>query len=159
MPAADRPSLAERWLHEGVSPGPGSIRQLWQWLADPARADAERICFVGGSRPASRGKGPQALPGAGHVAEWLPLIARLLDRQRRAVSRGRHAAVSRQAPAPAAEPGPEGTGHGGGQPAPTLVLAVLRGLLADLLATGDRERVQRAFDVFEPLLEVIEDAA
>jgi len=30
----------------------------------------------------------------------------------------------------------------------TLILATLRGLLLDLVATGDRRRVERAFDAF-----------
>jgi hypothetical protein len=40
-----------------------------------------------------------------------------------------------------------------------LVLAVLRGLLLDLLAAGDHARVQRAFDMFASVLEAISDAA
>ena len=158
MPGAERPSLAERWRHESAPPGSGSIRQLWQWLADPARADAERLCFVGGGRSVSRGKGTQARPGPGHVAEWLPLIACLLDNEPRAVSRGRHAAVRRETPAAAPEQAPQEAGRAGEQPAPTLVLAVVRGLLLDLLATGDHERVQRAFDLFAAVLEAISDA-
>lgn len=158
MSGAEHSSLAERWLSEGASPGSGSVRQLWQWLADPAQADAERLRFVGGSRPASRGKGPQARPGPGHVAEWLPLIACLLDHEPRVVSRGRHAAVSHETPVAASKQDPRDAGRGGGQSAPTLVLAVVRGLLLDLLATGDHARVQQAFDMFASVLEAINDA-
>ncbi|HEV2778632.1 MAG TPA: TetR/AcrR family transcriptional regulator [Actinophytocola sp.] len=42
----------------------------------------------------------------------------------------------------------------GGSASPTLVLAALRGLLLDLLATGDRDRVQRAFG--ELLLSIVD---
>jgi hypothetical protein len=38
------------------------------------------------------------------------------------------------------------------------VLAVVRGLLLDLLATGDHARVQWAFDMFASALETIDDA-
>lgn len=174
MSGAEPSSLAERWLHRGGPPRSGSVRQLWQWLADPARADAERLCFVGAGRPVSRGKGPQARPSPDQVTEWLPLITCLLQHEPRAVSRGRHAAVRHETPTAAAggdpqeaaggDPqeaaggGPQEAGRGGRQSAPTLVLAVVRGLLLDLLATDDRERVQRAFETFAAVLEAINDA-
>lgn len=42
---------------------------------------------------------------------------------------------------------PPGDGERGpDQPNPTLVVAAVRGLLLDLLATGDRERVEQAFE-------------
>ena len=160
MSGGEHTSLAQRWLGEGELRA-GSIRQLWQWLADPAQADAARLHFVGPSRVVSRGKGLQAPPKPDPVAEWLPLIARLLDLEPRASSRGRHAAVRHETPTEASGQDPQeaGTGRDGSQAAPTLVLAVLRGLLLDLLATGDQARVQRAFDVFASGLEAISDAA
>jgi hypothetical protein len=158
MSGAEHSSLAERWRHEGVLPGSASIRELWRWLADLARADAERLGFVGCSRSASRGKGPRARPAPGVVAEWLPLIAQLLDHEPRVVSRGRHAAVGDETPVAASEQEPWDAGRGGGQSAPTLVLAVVRGLLLDLLLTDDRARVQQAFDTFASVLAAINDA-
>ena len=158
MSGAEHSSLAERWRHEGVLPGSASIRELWRWLADLARADAERLGFVGCSRSASRGKGPRAQPGPGQVAEWLPLIAHLLDHEPKVVSRGRHAAVSHETPVAASKQDPRDAGRGGGQSAPTLVLAVVRGLLLDLLTTGDRARVQQAFDMFASVLAAVNDA-
>jgi hypothetical protein len=158
MSGAEHSSLAERWRHEGALPGSASIRELWRWLADPARADAERLGFVGCSRSASRAKGPRARPGPGVVAEWLPLIARLLDHEPRAVSRGRHAAAGDETPVAASGQEPRDAGRGGGQSAPTLVLAVVRGLLLDLLLTDDRARVQQAFDTFASVLAAINDA-
>ena len=161
MSGGEHTSLAQRWLGEGELRS-GSIRQLWQWLADPAQANAARLRFVGPSRAVSRGKALQAAPAKPDpVAEWLPLIARLLNLEPRASSRGRHAAVRHETPAEASGPDPQeaGAGRDGSQAAPTLVLAVLRGLLLDLLATGDRARVQRAFDVFASGLEAISDAA
>ena len=158
MSGAEHSSLAERWLSEGAAPGSGSVRQLWQWLTDPAQADAERLRFVGCSRPESRGKGPQARPSPGHVAEWLPLIACLLDHEPKVASRGRHAAGSHDTPVTASKQDPPDAGRGGGQFASTLVLAVVRGLLLDLLATGDRARIQQAFDIFGSVLEAINDA-
>jgi len=158
MSGAEYSSLAERWRDEGTLPGSGSIRELWRWLADPEQPDAERLGFAGCSRSASGGKGPRARPGPGLVAEWLPLIARLLDHEPRVVSRGRHAAVSDETPVAASKQESQGASRGGGQSAPTLVLAVLRGLLLDLLLTGDRARVQQAFDAFASVLTAINDA-
>ena len=160
MPGAEHTSLAQGWLGEGARRS-GSIRQLWQWLADPAQADAARLHLVGPSRAVSRGKGPQARPKADHVAAWLPLIACLLDHEPRDSSRGRHAAVRRETPTEPCGQDPQeaGAGRDGSQAAPTLVLAILRGLLLDLLATGDHARVQRAFDMFASVLEAISDAA
>src|SRR5215468_7171616 len=89
MSAGEHTSLAQRWLGEGELRS-GSIRQLWQWLADPAQANTARLRFVGPNRAVSRGKGLQVPPKPDPVAEWLPLIARLLDHEPRASSRGRH---------------------------------------------------------------------
>jgi hypothetical protein len=86
------------------------------------------------------------------------LIARLLDHEPKVVSRGRHAAVSHETPAAASKQDPRDAGRGGGQSAPTLVLAVVRGLLLDLLTTGDCARVQQAFDMFASVLTAINDA-
>jgi hypothetical protein len=159
MSGAERSSLAERWRNRSGPPSSGSIRQLWQWLADPARADAERLWLVGSGRSAGRSKGGQVRPGPDPVTEWLPLITCLLDHESKSVRRGRHEAAHPETPAAASEQDPQEQDRGGRQSAATLVLAVLRGLLLDLLATGDLERVQRAFDMFALALEAISEAA
>jgi hypothetical protein len=146
MTGTEPVSLAKLWLTAGELPRSGSIEQLWQWLADPAQTDVERVFLGSRSQSLSRRGGPEAIPGPDSVAEWLQIIACLLDRQPKAGSRGRHAAVSH---------GRRKAGCSGSHAAATLVLAVLHGLLLDLLTTGDRRRVQRAFDLFGMVLDPI----
>ena len=114
--------LVDGWLREGEPPGEGSLERLWQWLTDPAQADVERLFFESYGRSLSDRDGAWEGFGRDSVADWLPIIARMLDR-------GKQEAPGNMATA-------------------TLMLAVLRGLLIDLLATGDTRRVQSAFDLF-----------
>jgi AcrR family transcriptional regulator len=117
--------LVDQWLHEARSPA-DRIERLWQWLADPDQAGIERLFFEGYARSLPEDAGAWAGFGAASITDWLPVIDRLLDttaRRRR-----------------------------GGGPMPTFVLATVRGLLLDLLATGDRRRVGRAFAVLADLI-------
>lgn len=97
-----------------------AIRALWTWLADPAHANVERFFFEGYAR-SLHDSGDPAGPWAGFGAAS---VAEWLPRLEQAVS----------SPAGAANP--------------TLVLATLRGLLLDLLATGDTARITAAADEF-----------
>lgn len=118
---AQQMELVEEWLREGGPPGEGSVERLWQWLRDPAHADVQRLFFESYARSLSDRPGAWANFGKDSVADWLPFIARMLNGER------------------PQEPPPMG------MTTPTLVLAALRGLLIDLLATGDVQRVQSAF--------------
>ncbi len=124
---AHQMELVDRWLREGEPPGEGSLERLWQWLTDPAHTDVERLFFESYGRSLSDREGAWADFGKDSVADWLPLIVRMLTREH-----------ERDAP--------------GNLATATLVLAVLRGLLIDLLATGDTQRVQSAFDLLSQVL-------
>jgi hypothetical protein len=97
----------------------------------------------------------QAGLGPESIAEWLPVMVYLLDHQSGTGSRGRHAAVRRsRSKVASSDRSPEENGGGSQAPA-TLVLAVLHGLLFDLLTTGDHVRVQLAFDLFGRVLDAL----
>jgi len=116
--------LVEQALGEEKAPGRGSMECLWQWMKDPAQADMARLFFESYGRSLSERDGAWADFGKDSVAEWLPFIARMLS-------------------------GDDGQDEPArGTTAATLALAVLRGLLLDLIATGDNDRVQGAFDLF-----------
>lgn len=155
MSGTEPVSLAKLWLSAGEPPRSGSIKQLWQWLADPAQTDVERVFLGSCSQSLSRRGGPEAVPGPDSVAEWLPLIACLLDQQPKVGSRGRHAAVSHSRRKATSNNELHEGGCSGRHAAATLVLAVLHGLLLDLLTTGDHRRVQQAFDLFGTVLDAI----
>jgi hypothetical protein len=155
MSGTEPVSLAKLWLSAGELPRSGSIKQLWQWLADPEQTDVERVFLGSRSQPLSRRGGPEAVPGPDSVAEWLPLIACLLDHQPKVGSRGRHAAVSQGRRKAASDDELRDAGCSGRHASATLVLAILHGLLLDLLTTGDHTRVQQAFDLFETVLNAL----
>lgn len=155
MPGTERPNLAQLWLGRGEPARSGTVKKLWRWLADPARADAERAHFANCAWPASHPDQTQAAADRGTVTEWLPIIAELIDHQPGAGGRGRHAAMRsslRKAACADCSPGQGGSGR---PPAVTLALAVLHGLLFDLLTTGDQARIERAFDLFGTVLDAI----
>lgn len=125
-------TMVEQWL-TGDGPGGDPLARLWQWLADPAQADVERLFFESYGRSLiEQDGGPWESFGADSVADWLPLVARMLGQ-----AAGREAA---------------------GTAAATLVLAALRGLLLDQLATGDTQRVTAAFRLLAPGLSAIRGA-
>jgi hypothetical protein len=159
MSEAEQVTLAGRWLSEDPQPRSGSVVQLWQWLADPGRADVERVFFESCGRSLRCKDGPQARFARDSVTEWLPLIVCLLAHQPRAGSRGRHAARHGGRAAAASDERHEAADSGSRQAAAALVLAVLHGLLLDLLATGDRARVQHAFDLFGMMLDAIAESS
>jgi len=90
---------------------------VWAWLADPAHRALLALWVEGYARSLLGEPGPWADFGRDTVRDWLDLLA-----ERQAADSG--------GPGAAAER--------------TLLLAVLRGALLDLLATGDTERVTSA---------------
>ena len=117
--------LVDQWLQQATTPAE-RIERLWQWLADPEQAGIERLFFEGYARSLPEDAGAWAGFGAASITDWLPVIDRLLDTTAR---RSRGGAVM-----------------------PTFVLATVRGLLLDLLATRDRRRVGQAFAVLADLI-------
>ncbi|MEV4347947.1 TetR/AcrR family transcriptional regulator [Actinoplanes sp. NPDC049596] len=91
---------------------------LWEWLAADERRPLLRLWVEAYGRSLVAPDGPWAGFAARTVTDWLAVLA-------------------------AAQPaGVRETGEGAAQR--TAVLAVLRGALLDLLATGDRERITAA---------------
>jgi AcrR family transcriptional regulator len=93
-------------------------RETWAWLAAPAHRSLLALWVEGYARSLTGDPGPWAAFGRDTVRDWLDLLA---SRQ-----------LQPDAPAAAEER--------------TLLLAVLRGALLDLLATSDTDRVTRAVD-------------
>lgn len=91
---------------------------LWSWLADPAHRALLALWVEGYARSLVEPGGPWAGFAQATVADWLEVLAAAQP------SRVRETAA--------------------GLAERTEVLAVLRGALLDLLATGDAERVDRA---------------
>jgi AcrR family transcriptional regulator len=101
---------------------PGAAgREVWSWLAAPAHRALLSLWVEGYARSLLGEPGPWAGFGRDTVRDWLELLA---DRQ---------PADRRGTPAAEAER--------------TLLLAVLRGALLDLLATGDVDRVTAAVEL------------
>lgn len=153
MAMTDRASVAERWLREGEPTASSTVAELWQWLAGRTKADVEPMLLGSLGTSPKRSGGLLTRHDQETVTEWLPLIVGLLDHQPRAASSGRHAAARQGEHEPPITGERRGmAGCRAGQAAATLVLAVLRGLLLDLSATGDRPRAQHAFDLFDTVI-------
>lgn len=105
-------------------------RDVWAWLADPAHRALLALWVEGYARSLLGAPGPWADFGRDTVRDWLDLLA---ERQA-ADAPGKDCAESPENPADTADER-------------TLLLAVLRGALLDLLATGDTERVTRAVEL------------
>jgi AcrR family transcriptional regulator len=95
-------------------------REVWSWLSEPSHRALLCLWVEGYARSLLGMPGPWADFGRGTVNDWLSLLA---DRQE---------ADHRDTPQAEAER--------------TLLLAVLRGALLDLLATGDIDRVTAAVE-------------
>jgi AcrR family transcriptional regulator len=94
-------------------------RDVWAWLADPSHRALLALWVEGYARSLLGEPGPWADFGRDTVGDWLDLLA------------------ERQAAA---------CGGVGAEAERTLLLAVLRGALLDLLATGDTERLTRGVE-------------
>jgi AcrR family transcriptional regulator len=118
--AQQRAALAEMLLDEDAPPA-DTMRRMWRRVADPALWPNERLFFEVYAQ-ALQGS-PHALPLLDGVVElWVEPLTRI------AVAQGR----------PEAEARAEAR----------LGVAVTRGLLLDLLATGDREAVDAAMELY-----------
>jgi AcrR family transcriptional regulator len=95
-------------------------REVWSWLAAPPHRALLALWVEGYARSLVGEPGPWADFGADTVRDWLDLLAARQPAGRRDTEVG--------------------------EDERTLVLAVLRGALLDLLATGDVDRVTRAVE-------------
>jgi AcrR family transcriptional regulator len=95
-------------------------REVWSWLAAPSHRALLALWVEGYARSLLGEPGPWAGFGKDTVHDWLGLLA---ERQPAARRNAQEAEAER-----------------------TLLLAVLRGALLDLLATGDIDRVSRAVE-------------
>ena len=102
--------------HDGLA---ATGRDVWTWLADPSHRALLALWVEGYARSLLSEPGPWADFGRDTVRDWLDLLA------------------ERQAP---------GSGGATAEAERTLLLAVLRGALLDLLATGDADRVTRGVE-------------
>jgi AcrR family transcriptional regulator len=94
--------------------------EVWRWLVAPEHRGLLTLWTESYARSLIEPGGPWAGFAAATVQDWLALLAQAQPRQERSTSDG--------------------------EARRTLVLAVLRGALLDLLATGDVTRTTRAVD-------------
>jgi AcrR family transcriptional regulator len=95
-----------------------AVSLLWAWLSDPHRAGVLRLWVEGYGRSLVEPNGPWGQFAERTVAEWLEVLSAYQPASRRRSARARAEC--------------------------TAALALLRGALLDLLATGDRRRVTAA---------------
>jgi len=125
-------------------------RDVWAWLADPAHRALLALWVEGYARSLLGAPGPWADFGRDTVRDWLDLLA-----ERQAADNPGKVAERQAADDPgkdcAETPTPENPADTADTTDTaderTLLLAVLRGALLDLLATGDTERVTRAVEL------------
>jgi len=98
--------------------GPVDAEGVWAWLSDPAHAGLLRLWTEAYARSLSDPSGPWGDFARSTVDDWLRILAAAQPPEVRRTARGR---AQR-----------------------TAVLALLRGAMLDLLATGDRARVGAA---------------
>jgi AcrR family transcriptional regulator len=97
---------------------PGAAGRLWQWLADTDHHDLLRLWVEAYARSLVDPTGPWAGFAAQTVQDWLEVLAKHQPEAERTSADG----AARR----------------------TQLLALLRGALLDLLATGDRDRITTA---------------
>jgi len=95
-------------------------RTTWAWLAEPRHRNVLRLWTESYAASLQDDAGPWAGFGAATVRDWLAVLARAQPAAERTTAAGR----ARR----------------------TAVLAVLRGAMLDLIATGDRTRTTRAVE-------------
>lgn len=122
----------ERALLDGAAGGDpvglaDAARQVWSWLVEPERRPLLRLWVEGYARSLVDSDGAWAGFGTDTVEDWLTLLARHQPEGERST--------------------PEGAARR------TAVLAVLRGALLDLLATGQEARVGAAVELQLDLLD------
>ncbi|KUL37494.1 hypothetical protein ADL22_21280 [Streptomyces sp. NRRL F-4489] len=115
--------LAESLPAEAASPE-DHLRAIWAWISAPERAPFVRLFFEVHADGLAH---PENYPDqAEAITDWFPTLGAAF---RDITTAGPDATV-----------------------APTLIMAVIRGLLFDLTTTGDRHRTDRALDRFCELL-------
>jgi AcrR family transcriptional regulator len=107
------------------------VRTTWRWLVDPSHRPLLTLWLEAYARSLTEPDGPWAGFARQVVDDWLAILA-AAQAPERAPARGRG----------------RGHGHGGGAVERTLALAVLRGALLDLLATGDAARATGAVEAY-----------
>jgi AcrR family transcriptional regulator len=100
--------------------GPIDVHRVWAWLSDPAHAGLLRLWTEAYARSLTDPSGPWGEFARDTVDDWLGLLASAQPPALRRTAKGRDQR--------------------------TAALAILRGAMLDLLATGDRHRVDRAVD-------------
>jgi AcrR family transcriptional regulator len=113
-------AVVHRAMQESAEPAE-VLGRLWAWMGEPEHLPIARLFFENYSRSLGGGE-PWATFAAESVREWEPPLRRILT-------------------APGADREPTDAEV-------TLTLSVLRGLLLDLLATGEVERVDLAWRRF-----------
>jgi AcrR family transcriptional regulator len=116
--------------HHGLA---ATGRDVWAWLADPSHRALLSLWVEGYARSLLGEPGPWADFGRDTVRDWLDLLA-----ERQAAQAAHDGLAEPAEPVARAEPAERAER--------TLLLAVLRGALLDLLATGDTERVTSAVE-------------
>lgn len=109
-------ALVTRAMEESAEPA-DVLGRLWAWMSDPEHAGVARLFFECYIRSLGGGE-PWAAFAADSVHDWGPPLRRILT-------------------------GSDGVSPTDGEV--TLTLATLRGLLLDLLATGEAERIDLAW--------------
>jgi AcrR family transcriptional regulator len=115
---ADELALLDAVRRDGGTRAEAALR-LWSWLASPEHRNVLALWAEAYARSLIEPDGPWAGFARRTVEDWLALLAGF----------------------PTGDDGPAAAAER------TLVLAVLRGALLDLLATGDRARVTRAVEL------------
>lgn len=116
--------LLTGYVNASSASGPKLIQAAWAWASSAERAPFMRLFFEV-YIDAIAHPGTYSRRGQAMVTEWLDQFGAALS----------------GTPTAAADPA-----------SATLVIAVLRGLLLDLLSTGDQERTDRALDLFTQLI-------
>lgn len=106
----------------------GTLGLVWAWLSDPDHAGLLRLWTEAYARSLTDPSGPWGDFARTTVEDWLRLLASAQPPALRRTARGRDQR--------------------------TAALAILRGAMLDLLATGDRHRVDRAVDAAIAALEL-----
>jgi AcrR family transcriptional regulator len=112
-------AVVQRAMEESAEPGE-VLNRLWVWMCEPEHASIARLFFESYSRSLEGGE-PWTGFALDSVREWESPLRRIL------------------------------TASGGAAPSDaevTLTLSVLRGLLLDLLATGEADRIDLAWRRF-----------
>jgi len=117
---AELAALAAARPDRGSSDLAATARGVWAWLADPSHRSLLALWLEGYARSLVSEPGPWAQFAHETVTDWLALLAESQPASRRDTAAGRDER--------------------------TLLLAVLRGSLLDVLATGDAARATRAVE-------------